>query len=563
MSRWFALALLGVSQFVMVLDSTVMNVSISTVAADLGTDISGMQAAITFYALTMAAFMLTGGKLGDRWGRVTAFRVGAIVYGLGSLATALSPNLTVLLFGWSLVEGLGAVLVIPAIAALAAASYTGRDRVVAFSALGAITGVAAAAGPLIGGLVTTYSSWRYVFVAETVIMIVVLLLSGRLHDAPAQRGVRIDPLSVVLSAGGMALLVFGVLQSKVWGWVVPLDPPRIGDTVIAPFGISPVAYLLLAAVVVLWAFVNRQRRLESTGRAPLLKVSMLAIPALRSGLTLFMAQYFAIAALFFVVPVYLQTILGDDALETGLKILPLSAGLIVFSIIGSKLATVHSARHIARLGQIALAAGLLFIVVAVQPTLAGGLFAVGMFVVGAGFGLLASQLGNVNMSAVSTEDTSEVGGLQGTFQNLGSSFGTAIVGSVFILLLTSGFTTAIQNSDDLPDDVRQQITAETSTGAPIVSRQQAEDAVLAAGADADVAASVAQTYVDTQVTALRQSLFFVFALSVIALLLSRGLPATIAPQPDAAPADRVPPTGAGSGTTRSKSRPGRRPHRPS
>src|SRR5918993_13208 len=170
MKRWFVLVLLGVSQFVMVLDSTVMNVSISTVAADLGTDISGMQAAITFYALTMAAFMLTGGKIGDKWGRSAAFRIGSVIYGLGSLTTAFAPNLTVLLFGWSLVEGLGAVLVIPAIAALAAINYSGRDRVIAFAALGAITGFAAAAGPLIGGLLTTYSSWRHVFLGEAILM---------------------------------------------------------------------------------------------------------------------------------------------------------------------------------------------------------------------------------------------------------------------------------------------------------------------------------------------------------------------------------------------------------
>src|SRR6478735_1795009 len=187
MKNWLVIVILAVSQFVMVLDSTVMNVSISQVAHDLDTTITGMQAAITFYALTMAAFMLTGGKLGDKWGRSAAFRIGSVVYGIGSLTTALAPNLEILMLGWSLVEGLGAVLVIPAIAALAAINYTGRDRVIAFSALGAITGFAAAAGPLIGGLMTTYASWRYVFVGEVVIMILVLIFSGRIKDQPGDR----------------------------------------------------------------------------------------------------------------------------------------------------------------------------------------------------------------------------------------------------------------------------------------------------------------------------------------------------------------------------------------
>lgn len=546
MAKWFVLILLSVSQFVMVLDSTVMNVSISTVAHDLGTDISGMQAAITFYALTMAAFMLTGGKLGDRWGRSPAFRIGSIIYGIGSLTTALAPNLGVLLLGWSLVEGLGAVLVIPAIAALAAINYQGRARVVAFAVLGAVTGGAAAAGPLIGGLVTTYSSWRYVFLGEAIVMTIVLIVSGRIKDVPGDRKLRIDLLSVVLSAAGLAMLVYGILQSKTWGWFIPLDPPVVNGQTIAPFGISPVMYLILLAFVVLWWFVKRQQHLERTGRVPLLKVSMLRIPALRSGLTMFMAQYFAIAALFFVIPVYLQTILGFNALETGLKILPLSLGLIVFSVLGSRLATVRTARNIGRIGQFILGLGVFLVFIAVQPELADWLFATGMFVVGAGFGLLASQLGNVNMSAVDQSDTSEVGGLQGTFQNLGSSFGTAIVGSVFILLLTSGFTNAVQHSTAIDDTVRAQVVAAASKGAPIVSQQQAEKLLTDAGVDSASASEVAQLYADTQVESLRQALFLVFALTLLGLLLSSGLPSTlpVPPRAEKEPADDSAPAAA-------------------
>ncbi|SFR78359.1 Predicted arabinose efflux permease, MFS family [Agromyces sp. CF514] len=525
--NWLVIVLLAVSQFVMVLDSTVMNVSITQVASDLDTTITGMQAAITFYTLTMAAFMLTGGKLGDKWGRSRALKIGAVIYGLGSLITAISPNLTVLLFGWSLVEGLGAVLVIPAIAALAAINYTGKARVAAFSILGAATGLAAAAGPLIGGLVTTYSSWRYVFVAETIVMIVVLVFSGRIKDVAANPNVKIDILSVVLSAGGMAMLVFGVLQSKTWGWFVPLNPPQINGVEFAPLGISPVTYLIILGIVVLWWFVQRQRSLIAAGRMPLLKVSLFRIGALRSGLSGFLVQYFAIAALFFVIPVYLQTMLGQNALETGLKILPLSAGLVVFSALGSWATSRRSAKRIAQIGQITMAVGLLFVLVAIQPELQGWPFAIGMFIIGGGFGLLASQLGNVNMSAVDKDDTSEVGGLQGTFQNLGSSFGTAIVGSMFILLLASGFTTAVQNNATITPEERQAVSAYIEGGVPIISQQQAEDLIVAAGGSEESAAAVAQEYADSQIVALKQALFIVLALLVLSLLLSRHLPAEI------------------------------------
>ncbi|MFT4397517.1 MFS transporter [Gordonia lacunae] len=543
MRSWSVIIILAVSQFVMVLDSTVMNVSISVVADDLGTSITGMQAAITFYALTMAAFMLTGGKLGDLMGRARAFKIGAVIYGIGSLTTALSPNLTVLLIGWSLVEGLGAVLVIPAIASLAAINYTGKARVTAFSILGAVTGLAAAIGPLLGGVMTTYLSWRYVFVAETVVMVAVLFAAKLIHDVPRDRNVRIDPLSVVASAGGLAFIVYGVLQSKTWGWLKPQHPPEIGGDQIAPLGVSPVAYLLLLGVVVLWLFVVRQRALAASGRQPLLRVELFRIAPLRSGLGGFLAQYFAIAALFFVVPVYLQTMLGRDALQTGVKILPLSVGLILFSILGSWLTARRSARFIARGGQITMALGTLLVIASVGTDLRSAVFAAGMFVVGAGFGLLASQLGNVNMSAVEEKDTSEVGGLQGTFQNLGSAFGTAVAGSVFLLMLSSGFVSAVNDTENLPAADQQQIISTVdAAGVPIISADEARTLVLDAGGSPESAQAVSQAYADSQIAALQQALFVVFGLLVLALLFSRHLPSRITePGPDDRTATSGPP----------------------
>lgn len=527
MKKWLVIIILAISQFVMILDSTVMNVSISNVAKDLGTTISGMQAAITMYALTMAAFMLTGGKIGDKWGRRKAFRIGSIIYGLGSFATAISPSLGVLLFGWSLIEGIGAILVIPAIAALAAINYKGKDRIIAFSIIGAVTGMAAAVGPLIGGLVTTYLSWRYVFGTETVIMIGVLLVSSKIHDQPPDKKSVIDIPSSILSALGMAMLVFGALQSKTWGWINPLSSPVINGKEIAPFGISLVAYLILGGIVVLWLFFIRQKRLEDSGRTPLLRVSLLSIPPLRSSLGVLMSQYFAIAALFFVIPVYLQTILGYDALKTGIKLIPLSIGLVLFSALGSKLSAMRSARNIARIGQVALSIGLLFVLASIKPELNSVLFWIGLFVVGAGFGLLASQLGNVSMSSVDKNDTSVVGGLQGTFQNLGTSFGTAIVGSVFMLILSSGFVSAVQDSPDLSSKAKQQIISTAQHGVQIVSKNDASKAVTDRGGSHETADQVSGIYQDAQLNGLKQAMFIVFAVSILSLLLSRNLPSKV------------------------------------
>ena len=175
MKKWSVVIVLAIAQFVMVLDGTVMNVSISTVVKDLVTTVGSLQAAITFYTLTMAALMLIGAKLCSKWGLMRAFTIGSVVYGIGSLITAFSPSVAGLFLGWSVVEGLGAVLVIPAVTSLIAVSYRGKDRVIAYTIICGISGVAAAAGPLIGGFMTTYLSWRYVFGAEFVIMIFVLI----------------------------------------------------------------------------------------------------------------------------------------------------------------------------------------------------------------------------------------------------------------------------------------------------------------------------------------------------------------------------------------------------
>ena len=526
MKKWTVLIILAVSQFVMILDGTVMNVSISTVADDLNTTITGMQAAITFFALTMAALMLTGAKLGDIWGRRKAFKIGAVIYGLGSLTTALSVSLGMLLVGWSVVEGLGAVLVIPAIASLAAANYKGKDRIAAFSILGAVTGLAAAVGPIIGGFVTTYLSWRYVFIAETVIMIGVLLVANKISDEKPARKPTLDVPSVVLSAVGMGLLVFGVLQSKTWGWVRPITVPSINGHDINPFGISIVAFLILAGSLVLWQFFNRQTALVKAGRDALLKVSMLSIPALRSGLSVLFSQYFIIAALFFIIPVYLQVILGFDALQTGVKLIPLSVGMVIFSVAGTRLSKKYSTRLISRLGQLSMAAGALLIMSSIDYELNGGVFRFGMFTLGVGFGLLASQIGNNNMSAVSKDESSEVGGLQGTFQFLGQSFGTALIGSIFIMALSSGFSAAIQSSSQLQQSEKNQITTATQNTISIISPAQAEQQVIDAGGSQTAAREVGVVYADSQITALKQAMFFVFAIAIISLVLTRNLSST-------------------------------------
>lgn len=524
MKKWIALILLCLAQFIMVLDSTVMNVSISAVVADLGTTVAGLQAAITFYTLTMAALMLTGGKLGGIWGRRRAFKIGLAVYGLGSLITALSPNLATLLVGWSVIEGLGAVLVIPAIAALVAVNYSAKDRVVAFSAIGAISGVAAALGPLIGGLMTTYASWRYVFAGETVIVIIVLFFTAKILDEKLTEKVTIDWPSVALSALGMSALVFGMLQSKVWGWVKPLNIPEINGVPVAPFGISIVTYLILIGVITLIVFYNRQLSLIEHKRPPFVDVTLLKIKELKSGLSVLLSQYMITAAVFFVIPVYLQMVLGYDALKTGVRILPLSFAVIICSILGTRLLARLSVRQVVRLGQLCLVVGSIVTMFAIDAHFEPVTFGIGMFIIGGGLGFLASQIGAVNMAAVPEESNGEVGGLQGTYQNLGSSLGTALIGSVLIASLTAGFITNIEKNPDIPQDVKSYITEKSANGIQIVSSTQVEDYAESKGLPPDQAEAVAVSYNESQLAGLEESMLFVAFLALLSVVLSRNIP---------------------------------------
>jgi MFS family permease len=525
MRKWIPLAMLASAQFVMVLDTSVMNVAISQIVSDLHTTIAGVQTAITMYTLVMAAFMLLGAKLGDILGRNRAFAIGLGIYGAGSLTTALSPNLAVLLIGWSGVEGFGAVLVIPAIAALTAASYEGRERALAYALLGGVAAIAVAAGPLIGGWVTTEFTWRYVFAAETVVVILILALRGQIpRAAAALRRPRLDVGGVALSASGLGLIVFAILRSSVWGFVKPRTPPTINGTELTPLGFSPVPFLVLAGLALLGAFVIWEQRRERLGHDRLLDVTLLRGAQLRAGLSTLLGQQLVLMGAFFVIPVYLQVVLGLDAFETGKRLLPLSLAMLVFALLGPRFAARRSPRLVAQLGLVAVCAGAVVMLATLDVTINDTGFKVALGLIGAGAGLLASQLGNVIMSSVAPEKSSEGGGLQGTAQNLGASLGTAIIGAVLLASLATGFSQRIAENPSIPLPARQAIAANTEEGIDIVPVDTVEAAARKGGLAPAQAEAVADSYGDAQLEALRLALGAVAAVALLSLWFTRRLP---------------------------------------
>jgi EmrB/QacA subfamily drug resistance transporter len=519
------IAIFASAQFVMVLDSSVMNVSISQIVEDLDTSIQGVQLAITAYTLVMAALMLAGAKLGDILGRDRTFALGLAIYGVGSLTTALSPNLTVLLIGWSGVEGIGAALVMPAIVSLIAVTYDGRQRALAFGIVGGVAGAAIAAGPLIGGWVTTELSWRYVFAAETVIVSAILLLRRRLPRPPAlARRPQLDVVGVLISATGLGLVVFGILKSSEWGLIEPRGALTIGGEEITPFGFSIVPFLIVAGFACLAAFALWEERRERQGRDTLLDRSLLKIRQLRAGLTTLLMQQLILLGLFFVLPVYLQVVLGFDAFETGKKLFPMSVAMLVAALAGPRLAAGFAPKRVAQAGLLALVVASLVLLGTIDVELDEMQFAIALALFGVGAGLLLSQLGNVIMSSVDEDKTNEAGGLQGTAQNLGASLGTALIGAVLISALTSGFVERVEQNPAIPEPVHERIEQAAEQGIPVVSVEDVEQAALDEGLPPEQAEALADDYGDAELQGLKRAIGAVGLFALLALWFTRGLP---------------------------------------
>jgi EmrB/QacA subfamily drug resistance transporter len=522
MKKWGALVVLALAQFLMVLDQSVMNVSISQLVEDFDTTVTTIQGVITLYSLVMAAFMITGGKIGDLIGRRKAFGIGLVIYGCGSALTAVSWSVPSLTLGWSVIEGLGAALVLPALAALIAGNYEGRDRVAAYAVIGGVAGAGIAIGPILGGWATTELSWRVVFAGEVAVVVIILILVGLgfLTDAvrpgPAPK---LDAVGSVLSATGLALVVLGVLQASTWGWVAPKDSP------VEPFGFSLTPFVVAAGFVVLALFRWWEARREGEGLDPLVRFALFDIKPLRSGLSTFFAQNLILMGVFFAIPLYLQLVQGLDALETGIQMLPVSVTMLITALGGSALAARFPTRAIVRAGLVTVLLGILGLLMNIDPELNSISFGVALGIMGIGMGLMASQLGNVVQSSVGAEERSEAGGLQYTAQQLGSALGVALIGSIVLTGLLTNFVNTVNEDERISAEAQEQVGVATSEGVSFVASDDVAQAAVEAGLDDDTTAAIVEDYEDAQLLALKAGLLATAAIVALSFLGTANLPA--------------------------------------
>ena len=517
--KWRALIVLSAAQFLMVLDQAVMNVSISQLVEDFDTTVTVIQGVITFYALTMAALMLTGGKLGDRWGRKRAFTIGLLIYASGSALTAVSQTVPQLLLGWSILEGIGAALVLPALVAMVAGIYQGKDRAVAYGIIGGVAGAGIAVGPILGGWVTTNFTWRYVFVGEVIVALLTVAAAGWIKSTPKPEPVpRVDWVGSALSALGLGLVVFGILKASEWGWIQNSNSP------ITPFGLALTPFVVAAGLVVIGFFFRWSERRTRLGLDPLFRLGLLDIGPFVAGLKMFFAQNLILMGVFFAIPLYLQVVLGLDALETGIKMLPISVTMFIMSFVGARMSQKWTPQKIIRAGLWVLLVAVIILMGTIEPALEGFVFGFSMALLGVGMGLLASQLGNVVQSSVGPEDRSEAGGLQYTAQQLGSATGTALIGAIVISTLATVFLNLAASDPAISDEVNQDLGVAVSGSIAFVPSEDLAAGLAEAGLPPEEADAIVVAYEASQLSALRIGLLVAGFIVIGSLFMVRKIP---------------------------------------
>jgi EmrB/QacA subfamily drug resistance transporter len=438
--KWGVVIIACMAMFIIVLDSSAMNVAITTLVVELNTTLSTIQTIIALYALIIASFMLFGSKLQDILGRKRTFLVGLIIYASGTIIATLSINAGMLLIGWAVLEGIGAALILPATTTLVGASYEGTDRVTAFGIWGGIAAMGAAMGPIVGGFFTTYLTWRLVFASELIFVIIIFLFRNYLTESePSLKWKDLDIVGALLSVVSLILLVMGILLlTKPQNWAyVPL--------------------LIVSGIFLFLIFLLWQRRRINKGLEPLSDISILKNRIFGLGNINSVISQIPLAGFLFIIPVFLQQVTKVNAFTTGLALLPASITILLFSLLGARLSSSFGSRYILMIGFVVSAAGSLIMgtsfnlytqIIDIIP---------GTVIFGIGIGFLLSQLTNLTMSAVRNDQETDAAGYFNAFKNLGYSIGTALIGVLLLLGIFGGITTSIENSSLSGNMTKEQI----------------------------------------------------------------------------------------------------------
>ncbi len=513
---------MAMGTFVVVIDNTIMNVSISALVADLGTTVSGVQAAIALNALMMAAFVLMGGKMADIIGMKRTFVLGAIIYVCGSLLASFSNNLPVFILGWCAIQGFGAAMMLPNVTTIIRANTTaGKARAAAYGLMAGINALGMAVGPLIGGFLTTYYSWRWAFRLEVAVLIVVLLMRNVIpKDVLGKVRPKLDKVGVAWQAAAMIFVVLGMLLISDYGLIKAKQPFVLFGNELSLFGLSIVPLLFAIGAFCLLMFVRQEQGRVKQKESTLVDLALLKIKEFTKGLNIRFFQVALVAGTTFAVPLYLQVTYGLSAFQTGLILIGFTAGLLITAIGASKYGMRFKAKQKVTSGFLVSIVGLVMLMIYVANGDSAAGMIPGIFVYGLGLGLITSQIVNMIMSTITSSQAAEASGITSTLDTLGSSVGTAIIGTVLVVSLTYFTGSLVSKSTVLPSDVKGQITTAMSASIDVVSNEVVSGTIKENGA---YEAETIKIYSQARENAFIVTLLFMATISAISFGLARRL----------------------------------------
>jgi EmrB/QacA subfamily drug resistance transporter len=487
--------LLAAAMFVLVVDTSLMNVSIAAVVRDLDTTVSGVQSAIALEALVSAAFILIGSKVGDLIGRKRAYVLGLLGYAVGALAMTLAQGLTAIIVFWAVVGGIGASLLLPSMQSLIHGNFEGTAQRKAYALVGAAAAIAAAVGPLLGGFITTFLSWRIAFLGEAVIIAIVLLGIRLVRDVPYTGPRGVDAVGAVLSVLGMGGIVLGIL---VW--------QEGGESVGALLALGAIALAVLA-----YWLVRRNRQ----GKPTLLDPDLFRSTVFRFGISQQLLQQIALGGTMIALPIYLQMVLEYNALQAGLSIAPLSLSMFGIALLAGRKAGQRRPSSIIRLGFLLLTTGMVVLIPIVPRADSGWYLVVPLIIAGSGLGLLVSQLNNYTLAPIGEERVSEAAGVNSAAGSFGLSFGLAFAGAIMLATLSITFTNMAQASSVLPPDDQQRVARALEDDAQVLSNTQLEE--LLAGQPEEIQDEVIRINTDARPLALQVALLIPILAGLVGL----------------------------------------------
>lgn len=519
--KWLPLAVIVLALFIIVIDTTIINVSIRAIINDLHTNLKAVQWVITGYSLVLAALTITGGRLGDIFGRRRMFRIGALVFGIGSVLASLSQSQPQLFASVALVEATGAAMMLPSTAALILNEYRGKDRAIAFGMFGAVAGAAATIGPLLGGWLTTNYSWRWNYLINPAVVVTLLLGSMILRESRERVTHRPDILSVFLSALGLASLVYGIIESSTYGWVQAKQPYQIFGHTYALGGTSITIIALYVSFVLLLGFLWRQERLQLKGKVPLVSLAIFKNRQFMAGTSVTAIVAMTQFGFIFILPVFLQGVLGKDAFHSGLALLPFSLSIMVAGpLSGILVGRGVSPKLIIMTGLAIQVLGALLLRREFSDAATTSTIIPGQILFAVGFGLSFSQLANLTLSAVSVQQAGEASGLNNTFRQVGASLGQALIGAILISATITQLNTDVSASTVLPAQAKPQIATGVASAAQSLGTGTAQRKSVSPEMDNEIV----RIKNDSIIKGVRSAMIVTIGVSVLALVLSTQLP---------------------------------------